>query len=89
MASALQVAIAGGYTECVKLLLDKGAVFRDSDWQSPPRPFVCTSMLTGAGYFDQGGAPRGLLYYQPSSLPKRRIARSTSHAARSPSHVPQ
>lgn len=34
-------------------------------------------MLTGAGYFDRGGAPRGVLYFQPSSLPKRRIARPT------------
>ena len=51
--NALQVACAGGYIECVKLLLDHGAIFRDADWQTPPRPFVCTSMLTGTGYFDR------------------------------------
>ena len=70
--SALQVACAGGNVECVDLLLKHGAIFRDADWQFPtPQPFVCTSMLTGAGYFDQGGAPRGILYFQPSSFPKR------------------
>lgn len=75
--NALQVACAGGHVECVQLLIKHGAVFRDADWQSPPRPFVCASMLTGAGYFDGGGAPRGILFFQSASLPKRRIARDT------------
>lgn len=75
--NALQVACAGGHVECVQLLIKHGAVFRDADWQSPPRPFVCASMLTGTGYFDGGGAPRGILYFQSASLPKRRIARET------------
>ena len=76
--NALQVACAAGHVECVDLLLRAGAVFRDADWQQPtPHPFVCSSMLTGAGYFDDRGAPRGILYFQPSSFPKRRIARAT------------
>lgn len=53
--NALQVACAGGHVQCVELLLSKGAIFRDSDWQPTPHPFVCASMLVGAGYYDQGG----------------------------------
>ena len=45
--------------------------------QVPPKPFVCTSMLTGGGYYDAGGAPRGILYFQSASLPKRRVHRQT------------
>ena len=74
--NALQVACAAGHVQCVELLVKHGAIFRDADWQQPPRPFVCVSMLTGAGYFDQGGAPRGILYFQSGSLPKRCAARA-------------
>ena len=75
--NALQVACAGGNVQCVELLLKRGAIFRDSDWQPEPKPFVCSSMLVGAGYYDGGGAPRGILYFQPSRFPKRRIPRET------------
>ena len=76
--NALQVACAAGHVQCVELLLKAGAIFRDCDWQHPtPHPFVCTSMLTGGGYFDAMGAPRGILHFQPSSFPRRRIARET------------
>ena len=76
--NALQVACAAGHVECVELLLKHGAIFRDKDWQPTPRPFVCASMLTGAGYYDVGGGgPKGVLYFQSSSLPKRRVARET------------
>jgi hypothetical protein len=75
--SALQVACAGGHVECVEVLLKHRAIFRDKDWQSTPRPFVCASMLTGAGYYDGGKPPGGILHFQSSSLPKRRVARET------------
>ena len=63
--SALQVACAAGHEACVQLLLDAGAIFRDHDWHpSANRPYVCTSMLSGAGYTSPpegqaaGSAPR-------------------------------
>ena len=61
--SALQVACAGGHVECVEVLLKHRAIFRDKDWQSTPRPFVCASMLTGAGYYDGGKPPGGILHF--------------------------
>ena len=57
--NALQVACAGGHVDCVELLLKHGAIFRDADWQRPPRPYVCTAMLQGAGYFDAPPPPTG------------------------------
>jgi len=51
--------------ECVRMLLDCGAVFRDADFQpEAPMPFVCANMLSGAGYAPpplggpSGSAPR-------------------------------
>ena len=49
--NALQVACASGHPECVRLLLDAGAIFRDSNWSpNGHQPYVCASMLAGAGY---------------------------------------
>ena len=68
--NALQVACAGGHIECVRMLLDCGAIFRDSDWNpEAPRPFVCNSVLSGAGYAPPpAGSPS-------SSAPKTRVPR--------------
>ena len=45
--------------------------------QMKTKGFVCTSMLTGAGYYDGHKPPGGVLYFQSASLPKQRVHRQT------------
>lgn len=53
--SALQVACTSGNVDCVRLLLDAGAIFRDADFAlasesgQPGNPHVCAGILAGSG----------------------------------------